>query len=541
MANTVLQIRRTSISGRTPNTTTSANTQFINQGELALNMADFKMFSSNGSAFFEIGANVSTKFVGNSTASGLTANSTGIYSPLLVANIVALNVTTIVSGGTTTTMTASSTSYQHITGTSTQTIKLPDLTTIPTGSAYIIDNDSTSNVTITDSAGTTLIVATTGMAGYIYSMSNATATGNWGGYAYLPVGAQWGDAGLSYRGYFAVGNTTTANTFVINSTALSTVFSATFSNTVTISNNITFSSGGRIVDSTGSQGTSGQVLTSNGTGNVYWSTVSGGGGSVNVNSTYNFTNTITFSNSISLPVGSRILDSTGSQGAVGQVLYSNGSGNVYWGAAASGGSGVNTAYQYGFTNTISFYANVNIVGNSTSELVIGNSSVYVIANSTTIAGTGTSANTTITANGFVTTFDTLGNFYPANNLYIANGSTIIANGAPGSNGQVLTSNGTGIYWAAASGGGTGSNNRSVSSNTTVTLTDDFILATGPVTITLLSASTGKKIYIQNAANTGPVTILPNGTDTIGNQANLIIAYRRSSVGLQPNSTDWVKF
>ena len=444
-------------------------------------MADFKMCSSNGSAFFEIGANVSTKFVGNSTASGLTANSTGIYSPLLVANIVALNVTTIVSGGTTTTMTASSTSYQHITGTSTQTIKLPDLTTIPTGSAYIIDNDSTSNVTITDSAGTTLIVATTGMAGYIYSMSNATATGNWGGYAYLPVGAQWGDAGLSYRGYFAVGNTTTANTFVINSTALSTVFSATFSNTVTISNNITFSSGGRIVDS------------------------------------------------------------TGSQGAVGQVLYSNGSGNVYWGAAASGGSGVNTAYQYGFTNTISFYANVNIVGNSTSELVIGNSSVYVIANSTTIAGTGTSANTTITANGFVTTFDTLGNFYPANNLYIANGSTIIANGAPGSNGQVLTSNGTGIYWAAASGGGTGSNNRSVSSNTTVTLTDDFILATGPVTITLLSASTGKKIYIQNAANTGPVTILPNGTDTIGNQANLIIAYRRSSVGLQPNSTDWVKF
>lgn len=275
MANTVLQIRRSSVAGRTPNTTTSANTQFINQGELALNMADFKMFSSNGTAFFEIGANVYTTFVGNSTASGLTANSTGIYSPLLVANIVALNVNTIVSGGTTTTLTASSSSYQHITGTSTQTIKLPDLTTIPTGSAYIIDNDSTSNVTITDSAGTTLIVGTPGSAGYIYSMSNATATGNWGGYAYLPVGAQWGDAGLSYRGYFAVGNTTTANTFVINSTALSTVFSATFSNTVTISNNITFSSGGRIVDSTGSQGTSGQVLTSNGTGNVYWSSSAG--------------------------------------------------------------------------------------------------------------------------------------------------------------------------------------------------------------------------------------------------------------------------
>ena len=272
MANTVLQIRRSSVAGRTPNTTTSANTQFINQGELALNMADFKMFSSNGTAFFEIGANTSTKFVSNGTATGFTANSTGAYANVVTAN------------------------------------------------------------------------------------------------------------------------------------------------NITASNNLTFPTGSKITDSLGSQGTAGQVLTSNGTGNVYWSTVSGGGGSVNVNSTYSFTNTITFSNSISLPVGARILDALGSQGTAGQVLTSNGTGNVYWSTVSGGGGSVNTAAQYTFTNTISFSANVNIVGNATSTLVVGNTTVYTTVNA--VAVYGSSTNTTVTANGFVSTFDGTGNLTVPNTFYV---------------------------------------------------------------------------------------------------------------------------
>ena len=274
MANTVLQIRRSSVAGRTPNTTTSANTQYINQGELALNMADFKMFSSNGTAFFEIGANTSTKFVSNGTATGFTANSTGAYANVVTAN------------------------------------------------------------------------------------------------------------------------------------------------NITASNNLTFPTGSKITDSLGSQGTAGQVLTSNGTGNVYWSTVSGGGGSVNVNSTYSFTNTITFSNSISLPVGARILDALGSQGTAGQVLTSNGTGNVYWSTVSGGGGSVNTAAQYTFTNTISFSANVNIVGNATSTLVVGNTTVYTTVNA--IAVQGSSTNTTVTANGFVSTFDGTGNLTVPNTFYVGN-------------------------------------------------------------------------------------------------------------------------
>lgn len=74
---TKFQIKRTSITGRVANTTDPANTHYIATGELALNLIDGKMFSSNGSIMFEIGANLqslnvaSTIRVGNSTVNSI--------------------------------------------------------------------------------------------------------------------------------------------------------------------------------------------------------------------------------------------------------------------------------------------------------------------------------------------------------------------------------------------------------------------------------------------------------------------------------------
>lgn len=59
------QVKRTTVSGRTPNTTNSGNSQYIDTGELALNLTDGKMFSSNGTVQFEVGANVSILHVTN--------------------------------------------------------------------------------------------------------------------------------------------------------------------------------------------------------------------------------------------------------------------------------------------------------------------------------------------------------------------------------------------------------------------------------------------------------------------------------------------
>ncbi len=74
------QIKRTTVSGRTPNTTNSANTTYIDSGELAINLPDGKLYSSNGSVLFEVGANLtflsvgSNTFFANSTLVKLNAN-----------------------------------------------------------------------------------------------------------------------------------------------------------------------------------------------------------------------------------------------------------------------------------------------------------------------------------------------------------------------------------------------------------------------------------------------------------------------------------
>lgn len=80
------QIKRTSVTGRTPNTTNSANTSFIDAGELALNMPDGKLFSSNGTALFEVGANLTSLNVSNNinlsngTSNWISWNTSG-YAP----------------------------------------------------------------------------------------------------------------------------------------------------------------------------------------------------------------------------------------------------------------------------------------------------------------------------------------------------------------------------------------------------------------------------------------------------------------------------
>jgi hypothetical protein len=87
MAN-LFQVKRTTVSGRTPNTSDPANTQYIDTGELALNLTDGKMFSSNGSVQFEVGANLNNLSVtGTTTVKAISANgSNGSSGQLLATN-----------------------------------------------------------------------------------------------------------------------------------------------------------------------------------------------------------------------------------------------------------------------------------------------------------------------------------------------------------------------------------------------------------------------------------------------------------------------
>ena len=103
MANNRIVVKRTSTAGRTPNTTNAGNLQYIAAGELALNMTDKTVFTSDGTNLIYVGSNVITLYAATSAniASIVQANSLGVH---VGANVVA-NVTTLKVGNTTFTTT----------------------------------------------------------------------------------------------------------------------------------------------------------------------------------------------------------------------------------------------------------------------------------------------------------------------------------------------------------------------------------------------------------------------------------------------------
>ena len=137
---------------------------------------------------------------------------------------------------------------------------------------------------------------------------------------------------------------TVGNTIVANSSLIS------LNSNVVVDNSASFTANG-------STGSAGQVLASNGTG-VYWITPAAL--SVNLAAQYVWTNTHTFSNTITFNGNTAIstLSANGGFGTAGQVLISGGStSNAYWAATP-----VNVAATYSWTNVHTFSNTLTITG-----------------------------------------------------------------------------------------------------------------------------------------------------------------------------------
>ena len=280
MANTRIQLKRTSTTGRTPNTTSSGNSQYINTGELALNLTDRKLFSSDGTnPAFEIGSNLNSL----SVATTINAASHTVGSGF-VANTTRLNSNTEVN--------------------------------------LTVNNKKLSFATVNSSANV-----------YFIQQSD--------------------------------------DNFVLYST-----------NT---------SYGARAI----------------------WGIVAN-----SITSNFNISVRSSHNGGLTIPAGVTLLDSTGSQGTAGQVLTTNGSSNVYWSTVTSGSSSTNTAAQYIWSNTQTFQANITF--------------------SNTILGTTVNA----------ATFSVGSNFIANATQVTLSGVAVSANATTGTSGQVLSSNGTSVYWTS---------------------------------------------------------------------------------------------
>jgi ribosomal protein S28E/S33 len=236
-----------------------------------------------------------------------------------------------------------------------------------------------------------------------------------------------------------------------------------FGSKATFAANVVLSAGIDVIDSTGARGTAGQVLTSNGTGNVYWSTVSGSAGATYVQNTDSrtlsgnlyftgansyFGGKTTHAANLVLSSGIDVIDSTGARGTVGQVLTSNGAGNVYWStvSASVGATYVqNTdsrtlSGNLNFTGVNNYFTNIYVganVGANATALYVGNSTVFANVTASQIILSSNSTNTaTINSTSFTGTANNatyLGNVaaasYQTTAGLSANVATISANNA----------------------------------------------------------------------------------------------------------------
>lgn len=154
----------------------------------------------------------------------------------LAVNKIVSGVSQITASAGTTILNAASTYYQHVVGTTTQTIQLPDATTLLNGTTFIVDNDSTGNVTITDFATSSLDVLPPGGLAYFYLYNNSTVAGSWTAHGYLPSIYNFNNTTADF------GNATIINA-VWNGTAIDPGYGGTGLTTFGGANNALYSTG----------------------------------------------------------------------------------------------------------------------------------------------------------------------------------------------------------------------------------------------------------------------------------------------------------
>lgn len=130
--------------------------------------------------------------IGNLTGSGVTpvavpATSAATASTVATrdanantkVNVMATGVTTTTTAAGTTTLTVASTQFQQFTGTTTQTVVLPDATTLVTGHSFIIANKSSGAIQVNANGGGGILSVTAGDWAIITLIAAGSAAGTW--------------------------------------------------------------------------------------------------------------------------------------------------------------------------------------------------------------------------------------------------------------------------------------------------------------------------------------------------------------------------
>ena len=167
------------------------------------------------------------------------------------------------AAGTLITLTAGSVQNWAITGSGGQTIKLPDATTLPAGATFTFNNNQSSGtIVIQNNSSTTVATVQAGAYITVVLLSNSIAAGSWDYHNSPPTNASWSTNTLSWAGSYTNGTW--------NGNPPGLLYGGTNAALTAVAGGIVYSGASALAIS--AAGTTGQVLTSNGSSAPTWST-----------------------------------------------------------------------------------------------------------------------------------------------------------------------------------------------------------------------------------------------------------------------------
>lgn len=182
------------------------------------------------------GSTVGVAYGGTGVTSSSGANSVVLRDAN--ANITFNNFTSgftaVTAAAGTTVLTVASARTQVLIGSTTQTIQLPDATTLQIGQSFVFVNNSSGVLTITNNASATIDVVPAGGATQLGATSIATSAGTWGIYSFLPGTYNFSIPTADF------GNATITNA-VWNGTTIASGYGGTGLTTFTAANNALYS------------------------------------------------------------------------------------------------------------------------------------------------------------------------------------------------------------------------------------------------------------------------------------------------------------
>jgi len=518
MANNRIQIKRTAVAGRTANTTDSGNSQYINAGEFALNMPDGILYTSNGSTLITVGANVVNQAVtGNLTVKAIIANgSIGAGGEVLASNGSAVYWTTVGGTGTVTSVG----SGNGLTGgpvTTTGTVSVLANTGIVANATGLFVNSA---YIATIAANNASFLGTVAAASYVQNTDSRTLSGNLviSGTSFTPssntillgnstqrwvLSANTGSFSGAVSGIttLAAGNTTItgfANVTTSVNSALFSVGSSFIANTTGAYHTGVVNAASYTVGTSFTANSTG-VYTGNSIANVsITSQISTLGDSTVVP----FIATIAANNSFSSGIVMRKIGNTTSSSGI----VSDNTELGYHGFSGWDGSG----YQRGAF----VIARTSQAWSATARGT--NYQIYTTPNDTTT----NTLRLHVDQSGNIG----IGNATPSHRLRVEGDLSLLsgihANGSLGTAADVLTSNGSSVYWAAAAGGS--SNAVYVKGGAAAIGT----LAAGGSNLFRVNGNTLNYnttfVAGENGSATGPITVAPGITLTVETGARVAI-------------------